>query len=408
MLGPWVPSSRYPVEGERLLHFARHLAGRYRLTLAFATDVTDPSGTISALRAEFPDMEFALVPRGFQRLWSALRLVAGASVDLSYFDSDALRTRLQARSRAKPFDLVYAASAGMIQYALALAPPVPLIVDFGELDSQWWEGRARGSSGVWPVLYSREAAKVRDLEQAAARRAAISLVSSAKAAERVAALAPGAPLAVIPNGVDPDRHSADSHRFPEPVIVFTGCLEPPHGLVAATEFCRVVLPAVRAQVSGARLLIPGKYLPRAARGLRRLPGVEIIANGGDFRALLRHAAVAVASAGDSNGAWHATLEALAAGIPLVVNRCGLGDLEGLPAHELYVEDDPRALTQRLVELLTSETLRTEMSRRGRAYVRAHHSWESSATQLAQVLDGTLGIRPLPKQPEPALDIGVKP
>jgi len=407
MLGPWVPSSRYPVEGERLLHFARHLAARHQLVLAFATDVTDPSGTISALRAEFPDMEFALVPRAFQRLWSALRLTAGASVDLSYFDSDALRARLRARSSAKPFDLVYAASAGMIQYALELEPAVPLIVDFGELDSKWWETRSQLGRGIWPALYRREAAKVRGLEQIAARRAAICLVSSAKAAERVAALAPGAAVAVIPNGIDPDRHSAGSQRSPASLIAFTGCLEPPHGLETATEFCRVVLPAVRAQVSGARLLMPGKYLPRAARGLGRLPGVEIVANGGDYRSFLRHAAVAVAPAGDSNGARQSTLEAMAAGIPVVINRNWLGDLEGRPGLELYVEDDPGGLARCLVQLLTSETLRAEAGQRARAHVRAHYSWEISATGLAQVFDRALGIRPVPP-PEPALDVWVNP
>src|SRR5574337_136674 len=95
MLGPWVPSPRYPLGAERLLHFARNLAGSHQLTLAFATDVADPSGAVSALRAEFDDMEFAVVSRSLQRLRSLLRLAAGGSVDLTHFDSPALRTRLQ-------------------------------------------------------------------------------------------------------------------------------------------------------------------------------------------------------------------------------------------------------------------------------------------------------------------------
>ena len=409
MLGPWVPSARYPVEAERLLRFARHLAGHHRLTLAFATDVPDPSGTISALRAEFEDLEFAIVPRHLQRLWSAFRLASGASVDLTYFDSTALRTRLHDRLRAKPFDLIYAASAGMIQYALEPPRSAPLIVDFGELDSEWWEARAQGSMRLWAGLYRSEAARVRGLEQAAARRAAISLVSSTKAAERLAALAPGAPVAVIPNGVDPDRYSGDPHRPTQPVIVFTGCLEQPHEVEAATELCRVALPAVRSRVASARLLVPGRYLSRAARRLGRLPGVEVSANPGDFRTLLRHAAVAVASAGDSNGARQATLEAMAAGVPLVVNGSWPGDLrEGQPARELYVEGGPQALAQRLIELLTSETLRAEAGHRGRALVRARHSWEVSTNRLAQVLDGALGSQPVPSEPEPALDGRTKP
>src|SRR5262249_39682573 len=301
MLGPWVPSARYPVEGERLLRFARHLTQGHRLTLAFATDVPDHSGTILALRAEFKDLEFAIVPRRLRRLWSAVRLLAKASVDLTYFDSAALRTRLRDRERAAPFDVVYAASAGMIRHALDLERPGALVIDFGELDSVWWERRALGSSRLKAKLYRDEAARVRELEHAAARRAAVCMVSSVQAGDRIASFAPGGSVVVVPNGVDPERYPEGFRRATEPVIAFAGSLEGVAGLDAITEFCRAVLPAVRTRVQGARVVIPGRYLPRSARSLARLPGVEIIRNAGDLRALLRRAAVAVSPLADSNG-----------------------------------------------------------------------------------------------------------
>ncbi|HET8579232.1 MAG TPA: glycosyltransferase family 4 protein [Methylomirabilota bacterium] len=391
MLGPWVPSARYPVEAERLLHFARMFAGSHQLTLGFATDVVDPSGTVSAMRAEFDDIEFATLSRPLQRLRSAARLATGGSVDLTYFDSPALRTRLRDRLRAKPFDLVYAASAGMIQYALALPAAVPLVIDFGELDSKWWAARAHRSTGLRAALYRREAARVRRFEKSAARRGAILLASSPGAAERISGFAPSVPVAVIPNGVDPDRH-AGSHRAAKPVIVLTGGLEEANGLDAAVELCQVIFPAVRLEVSHARLLIHASLLPRGARHLGRLPGVEIIANGGDFRTLLRHAAVAVTSGGDSNGGRHAVLEAMAAGVPVVVSRRGRGNLDGQANREVYIEDEPEALTQRLIRLLTNETLRAEAGRRGQAFVRTHHSWDTAAARLAQALENVLGIQ----------------
>ena len=407
MLGPWVPSARYPAEAERLLHFARNLAGSHQLTLAFATDVADPSGAVSALRAEFDDIEFAVVSRPLQRLRSAFRLAAGASVDLTYFDSPALRARLQDRLRAKPFDLVYATSAGMTQYALELPASVPLIIDFGELDSKWWAVRAHGGTGLWATLYRREAARVRRFEKAAARRAAILLASSPRAAERIASFAPNVPVAVVPNGVDPERHGSP-HRPAKPVILFTGGLEHSGGLDTAIELCQVVLPAVRLQVAQARVLIHSSLLPRTARHLRRVPGVEVVAGRNDLRPLLRQAAVAVTSGGDSNGGRHAVLEAMAAGVPVVVNRRGQGDLFGQANRELYVEDDPEALTQRLIRLLTNETLRAEAGRRGQAFVRAHHSWDTAVGRFAQALEDALGIHPAEPPRAAGWDVQVKP
>jgi glycosyltransferase involved in cell wall biosynthesis len=396
------------VEAERLLRFSRRLVQGHRLTLAFATDVPDHSGTILALRAEFQDMEFAVVPRRLRRLWSALRLFAKASVDLTYFDSAALRTRIRDRERTSPFDLVYAASAGMIRHALDLERPGPLLIDFGDLDSEWWERRAAGSPRLKAGLYRAEAAKVRELELAAARRATVCMVSSAQAAERIASFAPGVPVVVIPNGVDPERYPAGPRRATDPVIAFTGSLEGTGGLDAATEFCSVVLPAVRAKVSGARVVIPGRYLPRAARRLARLPGVEIVGYGGDHRALLRHAAVAVSPSGDSNGALQGALEAMAAGVPLVASRKSLNGLWAKFDREVYVKDDPGALARRLVELLSSESMRAEVGSHGRAFVRAHHSWEAAAAHVAQVVDRVLSITPRPSRPAAAIEARANP
>lgn len=408
MLGPWVPSARYPVEGERLLRFARHLVQGHQLTLAFATDVPDHSGTILALRAEFQDLEFAVVPRRLRRLWSALRLFAKASVDLTYFDSAALRTRLRDRERSAPFDVVYASSAGMIRHALDLERPGPLVIDFGDLDSEWWERRAKGGPRLKARLYRAEAARVRELEQAAARRATVSMVSSFQAGDRIASFAPAGSVVVVPNGVDPERYPAGFHRATEPVIAFTGSLEGSVGLEAATAFCSVVLPAVRAQVRGARVMIPGRYLPRSARRLARLPGVEIASNGGDLRGLLRHAAVAVSPSGDSNGARQGALEAMAAGVPVVATQKSLNGQWAKFDREVYVKDNPRALARRLVELLSSESMRAEVGSRGRAFVRAYHSWEAAAVHVSQVLDGVMSVPPRTSQPAASLEGPAKP
>lgn len=163
----------------------------------------------------------------------------------------------------------------------------------------------------------------------------------------------------------------------------------------------MVLPAVRAKVSGARVVIPGRYLPRSARRLARLPGVEIVGIGGDLRTLLRHAAVAVSPSGDSNGARQGALEAMAAGVPLVASKKNLSGLWAKFDREVYVKDDPNALARRLVELLRSESMRAEVGSRGRAFVRAHHSWEAAAVHVTQVVDRVLGLTPRAPRPAPA-------
>jgi glycosyltransferase involved in cell wall biosynthesis len=272
----------------------------------------------------------------------------------------------------------------------------------------WWERRAAGSPRIKAGLYLAEAARVRELEQAAARRATVSVVSSVQAAERIVSSVPGVPVVVVPNGVDAERYPAGAHRATEPVIAFTGPLEGASGLDAATKFCSVVLPTVRAEVPGARVVIPGRYLPRSARRLARLPGVEIVGNGRDLRALLRHAAVAVSPSGDSNGARQGALEAMAAGVPLVASRKSVNGPWAKFDREVYVKDNSWALARRLVELLSSESMRAEVGSRGQAFARAHHSWEAAGVHIAQVIDRVLGSTPRESRPAATLEAPAKP
>jgi len=161
MLGPWLPTTRRPLANERLHQFARHLAREHRLTLACATDHPNPFAAVSALREYFDDLEFAVVPNRWKRLWSVANLAAGSSAEVAYFSSAALRTRIRDRARTTPFDLAYVGSTSMIPYALDLAPAVPVVVDFGDLDSEWWQERAQRFSGVKARVYQAEASRLR-------------------------------------------------------------------------------------------------------------------------------------------------------------------------------------------------------------------------------------------------------
>ena len=82
---------------------------------------------MSALREQFDDLEFAVVPNRWKRLWSVAHLAAGSSAEVAYFSSAALRTRIRDRLRAAPFDVAYVTSTSMIPYALDLVPAVPVV-----------------------------------------------------------------------------------------------------------------------------------------------------------------------------------------------------------------------------------------------------------------------------------------
>ena len=386
MLGPWLPTMRRPLTTERLHRFARELARDHRLTLACTTDHPNPFGAVSAVREEFEDLEFAVVPNRWKRLSSVAHLATGSSAEVAYFSSDALRTRIRDRAKTAPFHLVYVASTSMIPYALELAPHVPVVLDFGDVDSEWWQDRAQRFSGFKAKIYRAEAMRLREVEIVGARRATHCLVATPQAARTVASFAPWAALSVIGDGVGADEPAVPTRIGGPHLIAFNPSLEGNAEAQAAAEFCDLVLPTVRAQVGRTKLLVGSKSLFRLARRLTQVPGVEVVAPVGDLRPLLRRAAVAVAPRRFGAETRRSVLAAMAASVPVITTLDGLDGLPIKHGRELYLEENARGFAERLIDLLRKPTLREVMGSRGRAFVRTHCSAGAEAARFSQVVE----------------------
>jgi hypothetical protein len=404
MLGPWLPTTRRPLGNDRLLQFARHLGKEHSLTLACATDHPNPVAAVSALREQFDDLEFAVVPNRWKRVWSVAHLAAGASAEVAYFSSTALRTRLRDRVRTTPYDLAYVASTSMIPYALDLVPAVPVVVDFGDLDSEWWRERSRRFSGLKAKVYEAEAERLRAVEIMGARQATRCVVTTRQAAKIVASFAPSAPVAIIPEGVELDEPSPRAGAAA--VIAFNPCLERESEARAATQFCNEVLPRVHTRVGGTRLLIGCTSSSPLTKRLTSLPGVEVVAPVMSLRALLKRATVAVTPKRFGADTQRGLLEAMALSVPVVTTPEGVDGLPIQHGREIYVETGPAALSERLIELLQKPTLREAMGTKGRAFIRMHYSSAVAANRLAQVIETAVNGRAHARKVADGSDVGV--
>jgi len=390
MLGRWVPPPRRPVRAMREYRFARQLLSRsHRLTLAFVTDNPDTAGPISALRSEFGDLEFAAVPRAWKSLTGAVSLATGESCTLSYFRSEALRTRLGDRMRRTPYDLVCVSSSSMIQYALAIDETIPLVVDFGEVDSQWWLQRALRGSFPSIRFFRTEAARLRAAEAAAARRATRCLAASQEAAEIVKRFAPGVEMAVVPNGLEVDNVPGplwrSNWRAKTPTVVLNTMLEREMDLRDAIEFHDTVMPLLRERVPGVRLRIVSRE-PSSVPVGNALAGAEVTASVADPVPLLQQATVAVAPLRHGRDIQRSVLEPMAVGLAVVATSVARQRLERAGGEELLVADEPKDLARKIADLLLDEGARTELGARGQGFVAEHHSWSRMASQFVRLVE----------------------
>ena len=385
MLGRWLPVSRRREDATREVRLAQQLARSHRLTLAFVTDDPNPAGAISALRAVFGDLEFAVVTRGWKTLSSAVSLATGSSASMAYARSAALAARLRDRLRVDAYDAICVTSSSMIQYALDADPAVPIMMDFAEVDSRWWLRQAGERSFPGANFYRTEAARLRLAEVAMARRAARSVVSSASAARSVDTPA-GSPPVVVPSGVDVD-HFIPALRMPgTSIVLLLSPLESAADVQATAAFCRAAVPATRRRYPGTRFAVVGRNLPLSARDLGRIHGVEVHEHVADIRPLLHRAALAVAPFPSEVSPPTAILEAMCAGLPVVTVADTAANLGARPGADLLVAPAVDACGEPIAQLLGNPTLRAEMGGHAAAFVRARFAWDVTTARLVEMVE----------------------
>jgi glycosyltransferase involved in cell wall biosynthesis len=196
-------------------------------------------------------------------------------------------------------------------------------------------------------------------------------------ADLVRAIAPGAAVEVIPNGVDaepePELPAAD-----RPVLGFHGVFDSQANVDAAVSLVEQILPRVRATVPEVSALLVGRRPPRE---IRRLAGdrVELRADVPDIRAALSDMTVHVDWMTSGAGIKNKVLEAMAAGRPVVASPAGA---QGIGAGAgLAVVSDLVTAAAEVVGLLTDPDRLLATGSAARARVVADFSWESNAAAM---------------------------
>jgi glycosyltransferase involved in cell wall biosynthesis len=397
MLARWLPVPCRAEEARREYRFARRLLEGHRLTLAFLTHQHDVTGAITALRAEFDDIEFAVLPRGWQTLSAAVRTATGRSGSVTYFRSEALRTRLAHRLSASPWDLIYVSSSSMMQYAVELDLRIPVVADFGEVDSEWWAQRAAVRAFPAANFCRTEAARLRLAEAAGARRAIRCIAASAQAARVLAARIPDVAVTVIPNGVD-EGYFVPVSRLPSTqAVAIVGQLDGAASVETLARFCLTTVPAVRAALPDVRFVVASRNPPIGARRLAEIAGIEVMTPLDDLRPVLHGAALAVAPLPPQGTLPIGILEAMLTGLPVVATRGAAEGLDAVPGRDFHVENNPSAFAGQVIRLLASPEQLTALAARGQAFARTHHSWEASTSRLLGLIEASVGLR---KPPQP--------
>lgn len=344
-----------PDRGDRLraYHMLRHLRTRADVELVSLVHDDEEARHAAEVQAFVPHVTALRVPRLRTHLNALASFATRAPLTHALLDAPGINRVLHAIVARRPPDVVLAYCSGMARFAMeAPLDGVPFVLDLVDVDSRKWRDLAGSGHPPMSWLYRREAATLGAFEARAATRAVAAFVVNAREADIARELAPSADVQVLSNGVELDRLSPFNAPSRRPRVVFCGVMSYGPNQEGMTWFVREVWPLVRAKRPEATLAVVGPHPPAAFRSLCGAdPSITVTGHVADVREWLWDSAVGIAPLRVARGVQNKALEAIAAGLPIVITEAVAGGLPEEAADASLVANTPPRFADHILDLL---------------------------------------------------------
>lgn len=204
-------------------------------------------------------------------------------------------------------------------------------------------------------------------------------------------LASNAEISVIPNGVDIELFP---YRPIDPAghhMVFVGAMDASHNIDAARFFALVVLPELQKRYPNTTFSIVGARPTKEILALSDRPGVIVTGSVPSIAKHLHQSTVCVIPLRTGFGIKNKTLEAMAAGVPVVGSDRGLEGLavDGKEPLRALRANEPVEYIDAISQLFEDAALREQLSRNARSLIENEYTWERAGTRYEQVLSSDI-------------------
>jgi glycosyltransferase involved in cell wall biosynthesis len=365
------------------------LARDYDVTaLCFYRRATTPDleGSLRGLRAIVSTVEAFPIEQEHSRarlLWDHARSVLTARAYTVYAHENlAFQQSLLEHLRRDTFELGHMDSLDLGAY-VPLLGDMPVIVVHHNVESALLRRRAAQEPHPLRKAYLRLQARLTEREERRwVARVAVNVTVSDSDARDLAALVPGARIAVIPNGVDVETF------VPAPVarpagIVFVGGMSWFPNADALEYFARDILPLIRARDDAVTVTWVGRAPPGAIERYAR-DGIQLTGHVDDIRPYVHRAACYVVPLRIGGGTRLKILDAWAMGKAIVSTSVGCEGLDAVDGKNILIRDDPQAFAAAVMTVLRDSGLRASLERNARLTAEQKYSWDVIGQTLSAI------------------------
>ncbi len=290
-----------------------------------------------------------------------------------------------------PFDAVQMESIHLVLYLETIQKlnnPPPAILDWHNIESELMRRYAEGTSNPAKKLIAKRTAQLlENLENQALRSFTAHTVVSERERDKLLARYPGAPIRVIPNGVDTAAFRGDRVSNPSgrQTLLFVGSMDYHANSDAVLWFCRAIWPGAAAEFPQLDFKIVGRNPPDSVKALA---GPRIIVTGtvDDVRPFYHEAFAVVVPLRVGGGTRLKILEAMAAAVPVVSTNLGAEGIEAQHQREILLADSPEEIIASIRALLTQTELAPRLRTAALTLVARHYDWGVLGKKLADLYE----------------------
>lgn len=373
----------------RPFHIISHLSKTHDVTVASIARSEEEAAAGKGIEEHCSRHVMASVHNRWQIVRAFLRAPTSEPASMGYFYSGYLKKRIRSLLETVAFDLVFVHCSSVAPYVEHVRG-VPRILDFGDMDSQKWLDYARNRRDPLKIAYWLEGHKLERRERQLALRFDFCTATTRAELDTLNSFGAPTPTDWFPNGVDFGYFAPADGPYDPNALCFVGRMDYYPNQEAMLDFCRNVLPALRARIPAVKLSIIGAEPSAEIRRLGDLPGVNVTGTVADIRPLVRQSAAAIAPLHIARGTQNKMLECMAMGVPVVCSQLTLRGVDAVDGEHLLGADRPQEYVEALAGLLSDPARRAAFSRAGRERMMERHSWTKSMQRLDSIIERCLG------------------
>jgi len=299
-----------------------------------------------------------------------------------------MRNAVHRALKSESYDLIFVYCSSMAQFIPQPAPTVT-IIDFVDADSAKWKQYASRAGFPRSWFYAREGSLLALYEKRVATQFDVPIVATQQEALELGG-GGCTSVQVVENGVTlPEEHAsqglADEIRKAQPYALFVGTMNYRPNIDAVCYFGEHIFPLLRRAHPELRFLIVGRDPTAEVQRLARQPGIVVTGAVPDVHEYVNGAAVAVAPFRIAQGVQNKVLEALVAGIPIVVTSRPAKAIGGEAAKLLIVADAPEEFAAATQSVLENPGFR-ERAQAAAPSLRQSLGWENRLGSLGTLVD----------------------